>query len=271
LRIVQEFLDFRRKFALHLHRGRGEFAIVLEAAGHGAGARVLHRAGQKLHPVDRDLQGHLAGQRHFARVADQAEAGDIGAAVDLVTQHFLASRAIQREHGNNRRGHIRLLRDAALQGGSDHAGADAFGEDQRVAGARPGVGLDAQGVNGPGHGVAEFDLVIRHAVAAEDGAAGLVHLLRSAFEDFFQVPRILLGRPGQNGERGDGATAHGIDVAQRVGRGDGAVGVRVVHNRRKEIHGLHQGKLRRQLVHAGIVGSVKPYQHIVIGPTGHAS
>ena len=26
----------------------------------------------------------------------------------------------------------------------------------------------------------------------------------------------------------------------------------------KEIDGLHQGELRRQLVHAGIVGSIKP-------------
>ena len=39
---------------------------------------------------------------------------------------------------------------------------------------------------------------------------------------------------------------------------------------REEIHRLHQGELRRQLVHAGIVGSVKPYQHILIGPAGHA-
>ena len=50
-------------------------------------------------------------------------------------------------------------------------------------GARAGIGLDALGVNGAGDGVAELDLVVGDAVAAEDGAAGFVHLLRAAFED----------------------------------------------------------------------------------------
>ena len=55
---------------------------------------------------------------------------------------------------------------------------------------------------------------------------------------------------------------------KRVGRRDGAEGVRVVDDRREEIHRLHQGELRRQLVHAGIVGSVKPDQHVLIRPSG---
>src|ERR1019366_4704804 len=195
----------------------------------------------------------------------------IGAAVHVVAQHFLAGRTVQGEHGSNRRGHVRLAGDGALQCGSDDAGAEGLGEDQGVARPRAGVGQDARGVNDAGDGVAEFDLVIRHAVAAEDGAAGLVHHLGAALEDGLQIPRVFLGRPSQHGERGDGAAAHGIDVTQRVGRGDGAVGVRVIDDGREEIHCLHQGELRRQLVHAGIVGSVKPYQHILVGPTGHAS
>ena len=204
-------------------------------------------------------------------MADQAETRDVGAAVDRVAQHFLADRAIQREHGSDRRRHIRLAGDAALECGRDHAGADAFGEDQGVARTRSGVGQDVRGVNGASHGVAKLNLVIRHAVPTENGAAGLVHLLRPALQTFLQIPRVFRGRPGQNGERGDGAPAHRIDVAQRVGRSNGPVGVRVIDYRREEIHGLHQGKLRRQLVHSGIVGGVKPYQHILVGPTGHAS
>ena len=138
-------------------------------------------------------------------------------------------------------------------------------------GRAPELALMRDGMNRARHGVAELDLLIRHAVPAQDGAAGLMHLLRPALQNLFQVPHILLGRPGQNRERGDGPPAHRIDVAQRIGRGDGAVGVRVIHNRCEKIHRLHQGELRRQLVHAGIVGGVKPYQHILIGPTGQAT
>ena len=65
-------------------------------------------------------------------------------------------------------------------------------------GTRAGVGLDARGMNGAGDRVAELDLVVVDAVAAEDGAAGLVHLLGAALEDLLQVraDRPLAARPG---------------------------------------------------------------------------
>ena len=72
--------------------------------------------------------------------------------------------------------------------------------------------------------------------------------------------------PGEDGERGNGAAAHGVDVAERVGGGDGAEGVRIVDDGREEIHGMHEGELRRQFVDAGIVGGIKPDQHVFIRP-----
>jgi hypothetical protein len=124
-------------------------------------------------------------------------------------------------------------------------------------------------VDGAGDGVAELDFVVGDAVAAQNGAAGLVHFLGAALEDGAQVVQVALGGVRQDGERRDGPPAHGVHVAQRVGRGDGAEGLGIVHDGREEVHGLHQGKLRRQLVHAGIVGGVKPDQHVLVGPTGH--
>ena len=85
----------------------------------------------------------------------------------------------------------------------------------------------------------------------------------------FKIVEIAVGGIRQQRKRGDRLAAHGIDIAQRVGGGDGAKGVRIVDNGREEIDGLHQSELRRQLVHAGIVGGVKPYQHILIRPAGH--
>jgi len=96
-----------------------------------------------------------------------------------------------------------------------------------------------------------------------------VHLLGAASENLREIGEIAFRRKGHDGERGDGAAAHGVDVAQRVGGGNGAEGVRIVDDGGEEIHRLHQGTLRRQLVHAGIVGGVKPDQHVFIGPAGH--
>src|SRR5437879_744409 len=92
--------------------------------------RVLHGTGQELEPIDIDFERDAAGQRHFSRVTDEAEAGDVGAAVDIVAQHLLAGGAIEGEHGSNRRGNIGVAGNAAFEGGGDHAGAEALSEDQ---------------------------------------------------------------------------------------------------------------------------------------------
>ena len=81
-------------------------------------------------------------------------------------------------------------------------------------------------------------------MAAQNRAAGLVHLLRAALQNLFQVARIALARIGEDRERRDWPPAHRIDIAQRIGGGDRAEGVRVIDNRREEVDGLHQGELR---------------------------
>jgi hypothetical protein len=158
---------------------------------------------------------------------------------------------------------------SAFQRRRDDARADPFGEDQNVTRPRTGVGFHARRMNRAGDRVAELDFIVCDAVSAQDGAPRLMHLLGAALEDRPQVVEIALGRVGQDGERRNRLAAHGVHVAQRIGCGDGAEGLGVVNDRRKEVDRLHQGELRRQLVHAGIVGSVKPDQNILVGPTGH--
>src|ERR1019366_7640338 len=171
--------------------------------------------------------------------------------------------------GLNGGGPVRLGGDAALEGRGDYAGTDLLGEDQRVAGTRAGIRFDASGVDGAGDGVAEFNFVVGDAVAAEDGAFGLAHFFGAALEDLLERGQIALGGPGQDGERRDGAAAHGVDVAQSVGGGDGAEGVRVVDHRREEVHGLHQGQVRRELVYACVIGGIETDQHVGVGPARH--
>ena len=130
--------------------------------------------------------------------------------------------------------------------------------------ARAGVGPDPVGMHDAGHRVAELHLVIAHGVAAEDGAARLNHRLGAAPEDLFQIPEVALGRVGQDGERGERARAHGVDIGQGVGGGDAAKCERVIDNGREEIHGLHEGALRAQPVDACVVAGVETDQHVRI-------
>src|SRR4051794_28430950 len=67
LGIVQQVLDFARHRAPWCDSAGGEFPIVRETGRNRSGARVFDGAGQELQLVDRDLERHAAGQRHFAR------------------------------------------------------------------------------------------------------------------------------------------------------------------------------------------------------------
>ena len=106
------------------------------------------------------------GQRHLPRMTDQTEPGHIRAAVDIELQHPFARQAIQREHRLDGRPHIAVRRQAPLQRRGDHSRSQPLGEHQRVSGHGAGIRLHALWVDGPGHGVAELDLVIGDAVPA---------------------------------------------------------------------------------------------------------
>ncbi len=58
-------------------------------------------------------------------------------------------------------------------------------------------------------------------------------------------------------QRGDGTSAHGIDVAQRIGGGDLAEGVGIVHHGSEEVHGLDQREVGSDFVDAGVVGVIE--------------
>ena len=84
------------------------------------------------------------------------------------------------------------------------------------------------------------------------------------------VVEVSVAGIAEHGQRGDGVAAHGVDVAEGIGGGDGSERVGVVHDGREEIDGLHQGVLRRQLVDAGIVGGIEAYQHVIVSPARDA-
>ncbi len=73
-------------------------------------------------------------------------------------------------------------------------------------------------------------------MSPDDGAPGLVRLLGAAREDLAEdVPVPAFAREADHAERVEGLAAHGVDVADGVGRGDGAVVARVVDDGREEV------------------------------------
>ena len=78
-------------------------------------ARTRRAPGRKRTVAAVDLESHAAGQRHLARVADQAEAGHVRAAVHVEAQHALAGAPVQRQHGIDGGRHVRFRGDAALR------------------------------------------------------------------------------------------------------------------------------------------------------------
>ena len=94
-------------------------------------------------------------------------------------------------------------------------------------------------------------------MAAAYGAAGLEGLVMSAGQDF---PHDVFLQAGGYAEQVHGyrrPRAHGVNIAQGIRRRDLAEKVRVVHDRREKVHGLHHSEVRGHLVNQRVVRSFK--------------
>ncbi len=146
----------------------------------------------------------------------------------------------------------------------DCAGAQGFGEQQAVAGLRAAVLEDSFRIDQARNRVAEFGFFVADAVAADYDASGLDHFGEAAGENVLEDFEIAFFGEANHGEGGDGASAHGVNVAERVGGGDLAEGVGVVHDGGEEIDGLDECQIGVELIDAGVVGVVEADQDVGI-------
>ena len=65
--------------------------------------------------------------------------------------------------------------------------------------------------------------------------------------------------------------AHGVDVRQRVGRGDLAKQKRVVDHRREEVDGLHEAQVFANTKDTRIVGGIEPHEQVVVMHIGQVA
>jgi hypothetical protein len=75
-------------------------------------------------------------------------------------------------------------------------------------------------------------------------------------QDAREDVRIQRLREGGDVEREQHLAAHRVDVAQGVGGGDGAEGVRIVDDRRKEIQRLDDRDVVREAIDSSVVRSL---------------
>ena len=210
--------------------------------------RERHRPGQVGQRSGIDLQGQAALTRQRRRVPDQPEAGHVGRPGDAVAQGGRTRVPVQGGHRTGG-GFDRLLGGAArLERGRDDTRPEGLGQDQILPGLAPGVRKDAARLHEAGDRVAELQLGVPNRVSSEKRTACLPELPCTAAHN---GRRPLLWKAhvweGRDRERGQGATAHRIDVRERVGGSDGAKRLRVVDHRGEEVDGLHE---RLRLVEA---------------------
>jgi len=99
-------------------------------------------------------------------------------------------------------------------------------------------------------------------VAADHDTACFHHLGKAAGKNLLQDFEIAFIGKADDGQRGQGASAHGVNVAQGIGGSDLPKREWIVNNRREKIHGLDQRLCGGNFIHSGVVGCIKANQHV---------
>ena len=115
-----------------------------------------------------------------------------------------------------------------------------------------------------GDAQAVFGNVILDGMASHYNGFGLSHLVIAPPEYGLDRFKGKVLREHEDVHTQSGFPAHGPYVGQGVGGSNLAVLIGIIHSRRKDVHGLYQGKLRGKLIDGRIVGGVIPNQKPVI-------
>ncbi|MCU1255963.1 MAG: hypothetical protein JWM83_2262, partial [Candidatus Angelobacter sp.] len=92
--------------------------------------------------------------------------------------------------------------------------------------------------------------------------SGFHHLGKAAGKNLLQDVEIAFIGKADDGQRGQRASAHGVNIAQGIGGRDLAESEWVVNDRGEKIHGLDERLCGGNLIHSGVVGCIKANQHV---------
>ena len=199
----------------------------------------------------------VAALRHLKGMAQQTEARHIRAGVHGIAHHAVARGLVQRRHQAVCQRHGLRRGQPGLCGRREHTDAEGLRQQQHVAGAGSGVGQQLFRMHEARDGKAVFRFRIEDTVAARDDDARLIGLVVAAAQQLVHGFLRHGFRDAQQVQRQLRLAAHGVDVRKCVRRGDLPEEIRVVRDRREEVHGLHERQPVRDLIDGGVVALVK--------------
>src|SRR5205814_4692902 len=129
-----------------------EVAVVFQTPGVRSRFRIFNCTRQEPKRASRDFERYIARERHLTRVAEQAEASHVRAAVDPELEHCSADVPIEGQHLLYRTLHMGSFRKTLLESSRDDTGTDSFRKNERVAGLCASVGQNTFGMDQAGDG-----------------------------------------------------------------------------------------------------------------------
>ena len=181
---------------------------------------------------------HAGSAAHFAEVAEQAKAGDVGHRLHPVDSGKRGASEVHLAHGLRRQPLMLRLEQRFFLCGGQHADPQRFGEIQFAARLRGAVFLDALGGHHAGDRQTEDRLRGVNGVAARQRDPRLLAGKAPALHHFAgDFRRQGVDRPAENGNRHNRFPAHGENIADGVGGGNAAKVERIIDNRHKKVGG----------------------------------
>ena len=199
-------------------------------------------------------------------MAEQAEAGDVGTRPGAAGEQAPGAVLVRLQHRAQRAFDPPALGLEPHVGGEQGAGAERLGEDQPVAGRHAALAHDPAALREAVDRKAQGELRPLAGMAADQRRIGPVQDLQRAGHHLGKILLDLgldaIGHGG-DGQRRLGLGAHGEDVAERMVGRDLAEDVGVVDKRSEEIDGVDHHLAGGHLDDGGVIGLVKPDQHVV--------
>ena len=230
------------------------------AVGAAVGAREIPYALEQGERREVDHGTNAARLDHLVQMARQAEAGDVGAGVDVRGEHRLAGRLVELHHRLDRAARIRFGHRADLQGGAHDARAKRFGQVQHVSRARAFVAHELIGIDGSEHRQAVFGLIVVDGVTARDERPRLGDRIGASAQDLAGDARAERAVKREQVQRHMGHRAHREHVRKSVGRCDASEFIGIVHDGREEVHREHGGQPVAQQPDSGVVARLESQQ-----------
>lgn len=235
LGVVEQGLKVDGKLAINGDVRAEVKEVIRRSAGESVGISKFSSCPHERDAGEVELQGNAACGSHLGGVTEQTETGDVGCSVQTKVHGELGSIAVEAFHPVDSIRKLVRGDQVAFERGSDDAGAKGFGEEQAVARARARFGEQMVVLDDTEGNQTKFGFIILDRVPACND--------NSSFEGFFGCTANNglgdfdweAGRQGRDVECEEGFAAHRVDVRKRVGGGDGAVIVGVIHNRSEEV------------------------------------